>query len=513
MVACNQEAYDENENGTSMGQASLIINIKSSNLELSSRGIEDLNDDGTISDQELFVDGQKMYRLAVYLIESGTTVKSSTVLEFDDQRFMNGNTEATVSFDNLEYHKSYQVYAIANYGNYNGITGGFSGVTSNNITQTHKVNAGTGNVCSSATPYPLTLKKEIQLEPGLNYVSGELIRTYARLRINVSNQSALKDMNITNLSFPAKFVQTSADLFTPGGTANATPTVTSTNTIVPFQNNLVIPKIDNDGNVTNTTIFDSYLLESNGGEYKYTLALNYGGEIKEVYKVSNTAITNPNDIESGGMYVIYNSSSGRYLYATTSNSSTIVQAGSSYLTNNELNHNYVWKLTKVSANNNQFTIESMGASGYYMQSSKISSSSVPMTVNPGNKDYFTISRQGGWNNYYLYLQSTAKSNNGNNSSNYYLSATNNSVIGSTNSNLNFYLYKVEKNTEESSIAHQETIPIRIVDKQTGEAKQITQINRNDFINIQVNVSYNEKSGNVTFEVDDWDEVNGEVTFD
>ena len=51
MVACNQEAYDQNETETSAGKASLIINIKSSEPELTSRGIEDLNDDGTVSER------------------------------------------------------------------------------------------------------------------------------------------------------------------------------------------------------------------------------------------------------------------------------------------------------------------------------------------------------------------------------------------------------------------------------------------------------------------------------
>ena len=501
MVACNQEAYDQNETETSAGKASLIINIKSSEPELTSRGIEDLNDDGTVSEQELFVDGRKMYRLAVYLVEAGNLVVATTILEADDPRFTNGNTEAQVKFINLEYHKSYQIYAIANYNDYNNITASVSGIDINNITQSHKVNAGSDNLCNSATPYPLTLKKEILMEPGLNYISGELSRTYARIRISVSNQSSLKDMYITKLSFPNKFIQNSADLFTAGGTANATPTVTSGNAIVPFQNNLLIPMIDDSGNVTSSTIFDSYILESNNGEYKYTLGLKYGGESKEVYKVSSTAVSKRENIVDGAMYVIYNNNSGRYLCATTSN----VQTGSSYLTNGELDHDYVWKFTKSSSGNNRWVIESMGSSGYYMQSSNVSTSRVPMTVNPGTNDYFTASNSGS----NLRLQSTKSS--------YYLSVNSSTVCGhssSSNQNRrNFTLYEVVKDKEDESITHEETIPIHIIDKQTGEAKQLTQIKRNDFINILVNVSYNEKSGNITFEVSDWNEVNGNITFD
>ena len=61
--------------------------------------------------------------------------------------------------------------------------------------------------------------------------------------------------------------------------------------------------------------------------------------------------------------------------------------------------------------------------------------------------------------------------------------------------------------------YEETIPIRIIDKNTGEASPLTAIKRNDFINILVNVTYNEKKGTIEFEVSDWDKVNGDVTFD
>ena len=180
--------------------------------------------------------------------------------------------------------------------------------------------------------------------------------------------------------------------------------------------------------------------------------------------------------------------------------------GTSYQTNGELNHNYVWRFNR-SSSTNRYTIESMGATGYFMQSSQVSTSRVPLNVNPGNSDYFTASTSS--NN--IRLQSTK--------SNYYLSVNNNTAVGNSSTSTsslrrnNFYLYKVNKEYVTADITHQETIPIRIVDKTTGEASQITSVKRNDFIDILVNVTYNEKTGNVEFEVSDWDEVNGEVTFD
>jgi hypothetical protein len=92
------------------------------------------------------------------------------------------------------------------------------------------------------------------------------------------------------------------------------------------------------------------------------------------------------------------------------------------------------------------------------------------------------------------------------------SAWGTSIFGST-SPQGFYLYKVNTTSQTIDVSSEKEIPISIIDKNTGEASRLTAIKRNDFINIWVNVTYNEKTGEVQFEVADWDEVNGEVEFD
>ena len=499
LASCQQEECSQTE-----GKASLQLTVKALENTLHTRGVEDLDDDGTVSEEEIIVDGRKMYRLAVFLLD-GTRVVSSTVLEADDTRFGNDNTEATVSFENLDYSMTYKLYAVANYRNYGGLTGKLADVNGNNVASGLTVSASDDKLCSKGTPYPLTLVKDIDLSPGVNTISGELIRTYARIRINVRNQSATNDLYISNLSFPAKFTQNSVDVFNEGGTANAQPVVASADAITPFVANTMIPKIDDESNVSETTIFDSYLLESTGGEYKYMLGVKYEGGTNEVYTVSDTLITSHSYIEDGGLYVIYNTNAGRYLYDNGDN----VGAGSSYLTNGELNHNYVWKFTRTSNRYYRYTIESMGGSGKFMQSSQVNSSEVPLITNAGNSDYFTASTNGSnirfqatSNYYYSY---------------YYLSVNESTVCGHySNSNRtcrDFQLFKVTKEGGVSSVSKEATIPISIIDKNTGEASPLTAIKRNDFINILVNVTYNEKTGEVEFEVSDWEDVNGDVTFD
>lgn len=494
-IACQEEESIHAENETT-----LQIRISSIGNTIETRGIDDLNDDGTVSEDELIVDGEKMYRLAVFLYDGNKAI-SSTVLEADDPRFSNGNTEATVNFRNLDYTRTYRLYAVANYGNYGSLVGNISEINESNIREGLRVNASNDNICSSKTPYPLSLTTDISLMPGANRVNSELLRSYARLRINIRNQSSFNDLYITGLSFDPKFTQQSADLFAEGGTATVSPDVTSTGAITPFEHEMAIPKIDDSGNVSESTAFDTYLLESTGGNYSYTLDLKYEGGKEEVYDVEGTAINSLSGIEDGAMYLIYFQNSRRYLYAN----GTSVGTGTSYLTDGSLNHNYVWKFK--SAGTNRYTIESMGETGYYIQSSQISSSNLPLTVNPGSSDYFTAYTSNG----YIRLRGTRN--------NYYIAVNNSTVYGSNSSSsstqrrYNLYLYKIVKKEVVKDITHSEKIAIKTIDKNNGVATPITSIRRNDFIDIVVNVAYNEKTGNVEFEVSDWENVEGDVTFD
>lgn len=496
LMLCGCSEHEYNEEGLMSG-TSLTILFKSADVRMDTRGIEDLDDNGTVSELEEVIDGRRIYRLAVFLVRDGAVVES-VVLEDGDARMANGNTEATVSFDNLDYSKPYQLYAVANYGDYGTqASGHLSSVT--DVTGNMQVaSSASSALCPKSTPYPLTLKKEIALQPGMNTVSGELVRTYARVRINIRNQSKA-DLQVTKLSFADRFTQSTAPLFGDGGTANATPSVTSGDAVTSFVKDMMIPGMGEGNSVTESTIFDAYMLESNGGRYQYTLGLKYGGGVSEtVYEVESNYISNPSSVVDGGLYVIYSPNASRYLYDNGSNNLSVT---SSYSTGGELNHNCVWRFIRVS--DNDYRIESMGKSGYYIRSSAVKNNAVPMTSTPGNNDYFTLSQSDS----YMYMRST--------SGYYYLAVNNNKapVGASTGYSRRFRLYRVNATTVNSDVAHEAAIPITTIDKETGESVPMQKLSRNDFVNILVNVSYNDKSGGIEFEVSDWDEVEGDVTFD
>ena len=494
LMLCGCSEHEYNEEGLMSG-TSLTILFKSADVRMDTRGIEDLDDNGTVSELEEVIDGRRIYRLAVFLVRDGAVVES-VVLEDGDARMANGNTEATVSFGNLDYSKPYQLYAVANYGDYGTQASGHLSSVTDVTGDIQVASSASSALCPKSTPYPLTLKKEIALQPGMNTVSGELVRTYARVRINIRNQSKA-DLQITDLSFANRFTQSTAPLFEEGGTANATPSVTSGDAVTPFVKDMMIPGMGEGNSVTESTIFDAYMLESNGGQYQYTLGLKYGGGVTEtVYEVESSYIYYPNSVVDGGLYVIYNTNAQKCLYDSGSDN----LSSTPYTPGDEPNHNCVWRFIKVSGNN--YRIESMGRSGYYIRSSAVKNNAVPMTSTPGNNDYFTLSQS----STYMRMRST--------SGNYYLAVNNNSPVGASSGNSrSFRLYRVYATTVNSDVSRQATIPVTTVDKQTGESVPMQSIRRNDFVNIVVNVSYNEKSGEIEFEVSDWNEVEGDITFD
>lgn len=319
LVACQSQ-----ENDGDLSQASLTVTFKTSAPQAFSRAVADadLNRDGTITELEEIIDGRRMYGLAVALVENGTVIKSVTGTNV---RFSKENSEATVTFEGLNYGKTYTLLAVANYGNYDANTKG-NLTSADNLNGTVNVTANaTSKLCPMNTPYPLSFKQEITLQPGVNTIVGELVRTYARLRIHVRNQNQNKALNITGFTLGNNFTQASTSLFKSDemGNASVTPSVTSNHAITKFTNLSITEK-------TEATIFDAYLLESKKNEdYTYTINLNYDRNnkadetiaIKTIHKETGEAspirAINRNDFIDILVNVNYNDKTGTFQFIVT----------------------------------------------------------------------------------------------------------------------------------------------------------------------------------------------------
>ena len=182
-------------------------------------------------------------------------------------------------------------------------------------------------------PQPLTLAKEIELSPGMNTVSGELLRTFSRIRLSVENMSNV-DLTVRSLSFSDNTTKDQTYLFSlpesPDriygiGTAGA-PVATSSDAIVPFTNETKINKFSAGDNIQ--TVFDAYILESRdlSNDYTYTLDLEYVGEaaVPQYEKTSEDAIVTVAELTNGGNYLFQNQNKQkRFLIASSDYLQTI----------------------------------------------------------------------------------------------------------------------------------------------------------------------------------------------
>ena len=474
LVACGKSEWEEN-GLMDGGKTSLKLTFKPAENRLYSRGVEDLNDDGEVSTDELYADGRRMYRLGVFLANSEGKVVASAVLEANDSRFNDDNTAAEVEFDGLGHGDTYILYAVANYGSYGNLTGYISSVTENSVTGTIQMQVASDKLCNRSLIYPLSLKEEISLNQGVNEFTKNMIRAYARLRISVRNQTTEK-LTVAGLSFPEVFVQSEADLFTEGGVADATPNITSAYAITPFQNNTVVSPKDASGNITETTIFDAYLLESNGGTYNYKLDLTLGEDVEYAIK-TGVGIRDQNNVcenGTGPYYIIYNTESRTCLIANPS-TQNVEQVKfdltdyNNYKTNTgPIDASYVWYFERANDNKSifPFYMESMALPGHYMQGGGHRD---PLTITT-NRDYLQTRTL---DNRLIFFKND-----------YYLTVDGDDVYwDSGNQNETFVLFEVSELVQGfNSKTYSQIIPIRV------NGADITSIRRNDFINIVVDVS-------------------------
>lgn len=506
-IACQQDNIlpDVSHRGTS-----LTITFRAPSH--STRGIQDLDDDGNVTEAELMRDGQKMYRVSVYLV-SGGVVERHQQLEY--AQLNDDKAEATVTFDQLDYTKAYQLYAVANHGDYTAtgvsLKGYLSDLPDNQSPQNVTLSTGSTNyICDKAKVYPLTLQKEIHLNPGANTVSGELVRTFARVRINVRNQSTSNDLQLTSLTFPA-MAQASTNIFAPAASTNYAPVPTSAYAITPFEADMNLAKVTDDGNVTEETIFDAYILEGTGGTYSFDLGLRYVDQVaSEGYTTNEVAVTKQNNIVADGMYILkqeYGSNDG-YVYANGTDN--LKWSGNYKDSEGKIDPAYVWQFKKVEDQKDQYALASMGSSGYYIKSAGISSNHIPLTRdNPDLIHRFTVGKSG--NKLTFKTASTSQVTG----AAFYLYNYGGEAVYAYTSAGTYILYEVTYQGGSSSTVKAEstpTIPINIIDNRTGVASPLTSIKRNDFIEITVNASFNEQQGAIGFNTTNWQEGGGDVTF-
>lgn len=501
-------------------KVNLTLKLGSPAAEVTSRGVSDdfENKEETWTDWELLVDGSKLYRVTLLLTDRNYNLVA--VKDFNEEIRTAQHKEVSASFQKLNPNTTYRVVAIANYSaveldgkSWDGLQGLpelANLVPGTNIASTitalnnYELPA-TGSDCVAARmPQPLTYTDQFTTPAnGDILIDGTLLRSYARLRIEIRNQSDKYDLMVNSLAFgdaTSKFghttehllQQSESDIHTATGNLNPS----SLSAITPFVSPLKIGSTHSTNEPNSKVVFDTYLYEfKNTSGMKYTLNLGYQNagttQSKEVY-IKGTGSTSTTN-NSTGLYMIgegqwYLAAGQTSVAAIELPAGTTVSGGIQY--DKTLVHPAIWKVTR---NGSYVTIQS----AYNDKYMRITTNSLEL----GN------SQEMRWSSgrVYCYLGGATYNihmNNGNpQSSRWYYST------------LNFYPISEMTIEETTDLAPKNyEIPLHtIVD---GYAEPTTLIRRNDFVNVLVTVAYNENAGTLDFQVEDWiTDKGGDVTFE
>lgn len=381
-------------------------------------------------------------------------------------------------------------------------------------------------------PMPLVAVEEIEVEPGFNHKALQMKRCYARVRITVVNTSAC-DLTVHNLSFCNKFTKTKTYLFDNpadpdrcfeitgdlSGAVAGAPVATDAYALQSFSSDTKVPALGGSGDNT-VLLFDSYILENRdlSNPLTYTLNLEYVGQTGREYLdnqytlTSTTAITSPSGVSDGGLYVIKNQhpdTDQRFLKDNISTVGTYTGVNGGYrvaVTDlpNPLPSEIVWQL-EAQGNTNAYYIKTPGVTPYYIDNPASSSEAVKLV--PMKTAYFTF----GTANSHLTMLSSQSSN--------YINVHGGQqdlVIGYSvadgGSQFDFYPVSVSKVKVTTPVSYNKPITLTRVDPISAVVTPVNTINRNDFINIVVTVSFNKDAGELEFEVSNWNVKTGEIIF-
>lgn len=394
-----------------------------------------------------------------------------------------------------------------------------------------KIPVKTDNGGATYAPYvrpgnvsiPLSSTLTLNLISGLNRASAELRHTCARISIGVRNYSELP-LIINDLEMSDNFTQSACYLFSRADRndnyeaatehyGKGAPITTDDNALTPFLPGTTITKDDGI-----TTIFDGLIYESrdDSNNYIYTIDVSYDGADDFVsYSLKNDgqAITSLGAIDAQGPYfLIKRRDAESYLYV---NDDKVYASTGSYTPQQILEqcssaryYNYVWELVK-------------SGSGYYLRNVQTEDyietvktayneyeSSRLKTVQIDYADTFTISMNGTQflfgSNYYMDRYGVYS----------YLNTrgTNNTLVVGWNGDGNwsqFTLYPVE---QKRGLNARHNVVLKTIDKQSSVVSDVHEIQRNDYIRVLVDVSYNPDKGDFEFVVNNWATGGGDITF-
>ena len=482
------------------------------------------------NENEQLADGRYFKDITVMIL------KDNVLQAFEDFNVTDKSAQVEISFSETFNAGTYTLMAVANYTHLNDfktlLEGFKKGNKSYSELMSYRLSAGDDGLMDSKTVQPLTLIKEINLHPGQNQISGEMLRTYSRIRIEVRNQSDIYDLMVNGISFSDNFAQKEAYIWPGQGYLSdrrVAIDVYSNDALTPFTQSVTIPKMTASGGsttVNSAVVFDAYIFESEetdaGKKYTYTLDLSYGGgqggggqtTVPEGPIMDVTSIRN----YSTNTFLIQNVYSQGFLYDNLSNR-LLQNTGLSLKSLKEEiakgnMTGYLWRLEPYGTMNS-YRIKNVATSNYIAE---------VVAYNQVNVSQQQASHYFRFYNY----NSTSTDSDSEGIQMRYQDSDGNTCISSyysdpyigrstlDGSRSNFVFYCMDNSGSNSSsdtgLKKIQPIDLRTINKETARPEDVRGIKRNDFINALVTVTYNETFGQFEFEVEDWNQAGGDITF-
>ena len=504
-LACNRESRPE---AILDGTGNLVLNIGSSTKA------------GTAAD------GDKMNNLHVWITDKSDKVvryaywteSGTNLVTMDDS-----HAAATVSISNIN-RGEYNIYIIANAPS--SFTFPDVGETIGDSFKKFVLNLpdGSKEPAFGEGGMPLTLISSVAISPGENVLNAELVRVCGRLRVSVRNHTTSKNIFLQSVKLGA-LNRDRGYLFQQDGHA------------VPDGNTGEFVSIDNADGTTVTsyikpgtmeTVIDQYIFET-GLDAVSKMSLSFSGGIfentktKAVVKASQMDVYSPgkefagfyeNNIKSADYFIIRNCGANYFLRSNGSSMKQFFFNTVDELLASDGVERFFWTfdgaspLTSGTGPSKVNGIQSVSEKKYINISTTdnalVTLSDKQQSLTIGTQSLGLLIRNG---NYKIYCSYTtgddvkSKINDADQNLVYW------KMIPVTKTQENVFTFKgAEKDF------HKNVSSIDYIDD-FGVSVPLTDICRNEDVNIIINVFYNPEYASVYFEVSAWTEISNETTFD
>ena len=521
-VGCSNEANEDILDGKGNVDLTLTIAAPQANhtraiptdgVTPPSANDEQLADGWAFNHLTLFVVNQKDKKVVAYRdVDYGTFVKPSETFNF-----------AEANEGNLVPPSEgvYELYIVANYQNSaalntatnnllkalgKGGTKPSNGLATNNRNWTSFVGQtlalGSDNLADKSL-MPLSLKTEILLKPGKNVFDNiQLIRAHSRIIVEVRNESQTKDLQIQNFEFTTNFTSNSIPIFMNGTLpkASAIPNAKSNRALTPF-------KATNGSSIKHVapnsiyTAFDGYVLENTASQNGYKFKINVAMEAPTLIKYYEEGAPETSMRDGQTYYIKICEKDGtlkNYMQVNNKNIAVGVKKAPN-LENIEDCRKYIFRregTTIVSVHSEALKKDKFMNGGKSNDEVNFVSTGRALTVQDEN--IYWAGKSGKTNGFYYIDRDMI------------WKFTNGGAPGYTR----FKFIPVNEATKPGPgtklLTHTATIPFKYLED--NNPKEVTEINRNGFYHIFINVRHNDQSGAFEFNVAKWNDVIGEIEF-